>query len=241
MTTDEGLVGYVPYLRRFARALTGSQVVGDACVVKALEATLAGEGRYAPARISLYRLVIDAVNAIDAVPTIGSTQPGAQDAILRNLSALTPVGRQAFLLVAMEEFNLDDAALVLDMTPADVGALIEEANQDLSTQIVTDVVIIEDEPLIALDLQALVQELGHRVVRIARTEMEAIKAVMQARPGLILADIRLADGSSGLDAVNEILRDFSVPVIFITAFCQLPIAIAPAQARAPKLWSARCP
>jgi hypothetical protein len=44
MTTDEGLVGYVPYLRRFARALTGSQVVGDACVVKALEATLAGEG-----------------------------------------------------------------------------------------------------------------------------------------------------------------------------------------------------
>jgi CheY-like chemotaxis protein len=221
MTTDEGLVGYVPYLRRFARALTGSQVVGDACVVKALEATLAGEGRYAPARISLYRLVIDAVNAIDAVPTIGSTQPGAQDAILRNLSALTPVGRQAFLLVAMEEFNLDDAALVLDMTPADVGALIEEANQDLSTQIVTDVVIIEDEPLIALDLQALVQELGHRVVRIARTEMEAIKAVMQARPGLILADIRLADGSSGLDAVNEILRDFSVPVIFITAFPEM--------------------
>jgi CheY-like chemotaxis protein len=222
MTTDEGLVGYVPYLRRFARALTGSQVVGDACVVKALEATLAGEGRYAPARISLYRLVIDAVNGLDAVPTIGSSgEPGAQDAMLRNLAALTPVGRQAFLLVAMEEFNLDDAALVLDMTPADVGTLIEEANQDLSAQIATDVVIIEDEPLIALDLQALVQELGHRVVRIARTETEAIKAVMQARPGLILADIRLADGSSGLDAVNEILRDFSVPVIFITAFPEM--------------------
>jgi CheY-like chemotaxis protein len=222
MTTSEGLVGYVPYLRRFARALTGSQVVGDACVVKALEATLGGEGRYAPARISLYRLVIDAVNGLDAVPTIGSTaQPSAQDAILRNLSALTPVGRQAFLLVAMEEFNLDDAALVLDMTPAHVGALIEEANQDLSAQIATDVVIIEDEPLIALDLQTLVQELGHRVVRIARTETEAIKAVMQARPGLVLADIRLADGSSGLDAVNEILRNFSVPVIFVTAFPEM--------------------
>jgi DNA-directed RNA polymerase specialized sigma24 family protein len=221
MTTDEGLVGYVPYLRRFARALTGSQVVGDACVVKALEATLAGEGRYAPARISLYRLVLDAVNGLDAVPTIGSTAQPAEDAILRNLAALTPVGRQAFLLVAMEEFSLDDAAQVLDMSAADVAALIEEANQDLSVQIATDVVIIEDEPLIALDLHALMQELGHRVVRIARTETEAVNAVMQARPGLVLADIRLADGSSGLDAVNEILRNFSVPIIFITAFPEM--------------------
>ena len=222
MATDEGLVGYVPYLRRFARALTGSQVVGDACVVKALEATLAGGAHNSPARISLYRLVLDAVNELDAVPTVGSTvQSPAQDAVLRNLAALTPVGRQAFLLVAMEEFSLDDAALVLGMSAPDVSALVEEANQDLSEQIATDVVIIEDEPLIALDLQALVQELGHRVVRIARTETEAINAVMQSRPGLVLADIRLADGSSGLDAVNEILRNYSVPIIFITAYPEM--------------------
>jgi CheY-like chemotaxis protein len=162
------------------------------------------------------------VNAQDAVPTTGSAaQLGVQDAAQRNLAALTPVGRQAFLLVALEEFSLDDAALVLEMRPADVDALVQEANQDLATQMATDVVIIEDEPLIALDLQALVQELGHRVVRIARTEMEAINAVMQTRPGLVLADIRLADGSSGLDAVNEILRSFSVPIIFITAFPEL--------------------
>jgi DNA-directed RNA polymerase specialized sigma24 family protein len=222
MQSDDGLVGYVPYLRRFARALTGSQLVGDACVVKALEAMLAGAGRDTPARISLYRLLLAAVNAQDAVPTTGSAaQLGVQDAAQRNLAALTPVGRQAFLLVALEEFSLDDAALVLEMRPADVDALVQEANQDLATQMATDVVIIEDEPLIALDLQALVQELGHRVVRIARTEMEAINAVMQTRPGLVLADIRLADGSSGLDAVNEILRSFSVPIIFITAFPEL--------------------
>jgi DNA-directed RNA polymerase specialized sigma24 family protein len=222
MQSDDGLVGYVPYLRRFARALTGSQLVGDACVVKALEAMLAGAGRDTPARISMYRLLLAAVNAQDAVPTTGSAaQLGVQDAAQRNLAALTPVGRQAFLLVALEEFSLDDAALVLEMRPADVDALVQEANQDLATQMATDVVIIEDEPLIALDLQALVQELGHRVVRIARTEMEAINAVMQTRPGLVLADIRLADGSSGLDAVNEILRSFSVPIIFITAFPEL--------------------
>jgi CheY-like chemotaxis protein len=222
MSTDEGLVGHVPYLRRFARALTGSQVVGDGCVVKALEATLAGAGRDLPARISLYRLVLAAVNELDAVPTIGSTtQHAGQAAIQRNLAALTPVGRQAFLLVAMEDFSFDAAALVLEMSASDVEALIEEANQDLAAQIATDVVIIEDEPLIAMDLQVLAQDLGHRVVRIARTETEAINAVMQTKPGLVLADIRLADGSSGLDAVNEILRDYSVPVIFITAFPEM--------------------
>jgi DNA-directed RNA polymerase specialized sigma24 family protein len=220
--TTQNLGDNVPYLRRFARALTGSQAVGDACVVKALEAMLAGAGREAPARISLYRLVLAAVNARDAVPTIGSTeQSSSQDAVQRHLAALTPVGRQAFLLVAMEEFNLADAARVLEMSEAEVATLVEEANEDLAAELATDVVIIEDEPLIALDLQALVQKLGHKVVRIARTEVEAINAVMQTRPGLVLADIRLADGSSGLDAVNEILRTYSVPVIFITAFPEM--------------------
>ena len=69
-----------------------------------------------------------------------------------------------------------------------------------------------------MELDFLLQEMGHRVVRVARTEREALEAVMQTRPGLVLADIQLADGSSGLDAVNQFLRDFSVPVIFITAF-----------------------
>ena len=93
----------------------------------------------------------------------------------------------------------------------EVQSLLEDANQDISAQIATDVVIIEDEPLIAMDLESLVQALGHRVVRVARTERQAIEAVMQTRRGLVLADIQLADGSSGLDAVNEILRTFLRP------------------------------
>jgi CheY-like chemotaxis protein len=128
------------------------------------------------------------------------------------------MGRQAFLLVAMEEFTLEEAALVLEMSPDDVRSLLEDANQDIAKQIATNVVIIEDEPLIVMDLELLVQALGHRVVRVARTERQAIDAIRQTRPGLVLADIQLADGSSGIDAVNEILQTFSVPVIFITAF-----------------------
>src|SRR5262245_9429205 len=219
MSSDEGLVGQVPYLRRFARALTGSQTLGDGCVVAAIERILAGKAGKIPARIALYRSVVEEVDALEARPLVSEkTSSPAVDAVQRNLAALTPVGRQAFLLVAMEEFTIEDAALVLGMAPHEVSALLEDANQDIAAQIATDVVIIEDEPLIAMDLEQLVQELGHRVVRVARTERQAIEAVRQTRPGLVLADIQLADGSSGLDAVNEFLQIFSVPVIFVTAF-----------------------
>jgi len=82
----------------------------------------------------------------------------------------------------------------------------------------TDVLIIEDEPFIAMDLESLVEGLGHRVLDVARTRAEAVAAVRNCRPGLVLADIQLADGSSGVDAVNDILDSFEVPVIFITAY-----------------------
>jgi CheY-like chemotaxis protein len=217
MSTDESLVGNVPYLRRFARALTGSQALGDACVVAALERVLEGKAPDIPARIGLYRYVLAEVNKLEARPM--TVEPDQDvEPVFRNLSGLTPMGRQAFMLVAMEEFTLADAALVLEMTAEDVSLLLEDANQDISAQIATDVVIIEDEPLIAMDLERLVQGLGHRVVRIARTQRQAIDAVKEAQPGLVLADIQLADGSSGLDAANEFLQLVSVPVIFVTAY-----------------------
>jgi CheY-like chemotaxis protein len=82
----------------------------------------------------------------------------------------------------------------------------------------TDVLIIEDEAFIALNLQGLVEALGHQVLGVARTHKEAVALAKVKRPGAILADIQLADGSSGLDAVNEMLNSFQVPVIFITAY-----------------------
>jgi CheY-like chemotaxis protein len=69
-----------------------------------------------------------------------------------------------------------------------------------------------------MDLEGLVEQLGHRTLGVARTHGAALTLARSKRPGLILADIQLADGSSGLDAVNELLESFEVPVIFITAY-----------------------
>ena len=122
------------------------------------------------------------------------------------------------MLTSVEGFSSAQVAQILDMSIERVTELVSQAGKEIAEQVATDVMIIEDEPLIAMDLEAVVQGLGHRVTGVARTHAEAIALVKKERPGLVLADIQLADGSSGLDAVNEILLSFDMPVIFITAF-----------------------
>jgi DNA-directed RNA polymerase specialized sigma24 family protein len=216
---SKAVAQYLPYLRRYARALTGSQSSGDSYVVATLEALvadpslIAGDGG---ARVALYRLFTKIWNSIALNEKSASAEtdmPGEQ-----KLAHITPRPRQAFLLVALEGFAEGDAARILDVDVATLRALIEESGRELAAEIATDVLIIEDETFIAMELEGLVESLGHRVLGVARTHSEAIALAKKKSPGLILADIQLADGSSGLDAVNELLRTFEVPVIFITAY-----------------------
>jgi CheY-like chemotaxis protein len=126
--------------------------------------------------------------------------------------------RQAFLLVAVEGFTAAEAATILEVGEKDVESLLDIAGQEIAHQVATDVLIIEDELLIAMDLETIVGSLGHRVLDVATTKSEALAAVKRHKPGLILADVKLADGSSGLDAVREIVAKDQVPIIFITAY-----------------------
>jgi DNA-directed RNA polymerase specialized sigma24 family protein/CheY-like chemotaxis protein len=222
MSVSEAISAHIPYLRRFARALIGNQPGGDAYVLATLEAILADPAPFATGkdmRSSLYRVFLKCwtsipLNTILEAPEYSGDEAGAQ----RNLNAISLRPRIAFLLSTVEGFDADEVARTLECSVDEVRNLIEQASHEISEQILTDILIIEDEPFIALDLQALVEDLGHRVVNVARTHKEAVKAVATHRPGLILADIHLADGSSGLEAVNEILTSFEVPVIFITAY-----------------------
>ena len=222
MSVSNAISAHVPYLRRFSRALTGTQAGGDAYVLATLETLVAEPGTLEDTtdlRVDLYRLFLKVwesspINCyVDQAP-FSADEKGAQ----RNLEAIPPEPRVAFLLSALENFNVEDVARILDCSTETAAGLIDRAGKEISKQIRTDVLIIEDEPLIAIDIQMLVEELGHRVVAIARTRDEAIAAAKSNPPGLILADIQLADGSSGLDAVNQILSDFELPVIFITAY-----------------------
>jgi DNA-directed RNA polymerase specialized sigma24 family protein len=219
MSIAQQLAPHLPYLRRYARALTGSQASGDAYVVSVLEALLEDSSifdRKIPSRVAIYKLFDAIWRSVElnnnVRPLSDSTDPQ------RRIEALTPRSRCAFLLLAMERFDEKEAAQILGMDVAEVRSLIEEAGREIADQIATNVLIIEDEPLIAMDLEGIMEQLGHNVVGVARTHREAIELSRGQKLGLILADIQLADGSSGLEAVNELLRSVQAPVIFITAF-----------------------
>ena len=221
MTLSTRIAPHLPYLRRYSRALTGTQHSGDAYVAAALEAIIADISIFPETgddRVALYQLftrLFDTLAIADPDPS--SPFPWERTATI-NLGRLSPQPRQAFLLSAVENFRPDEIATILGLDEDETVTLLARASKEISEQAATDVLIIEDEPLIALDIEQMVESLGHRVIGIARTHAEALALYGTKTPGMVLADIQLADGSSGIDAVNDVLRTTSVPVIFITAF-----------------------
>jgi CheY-like chemotaxis protein len=218
MSLAASIAPHLPFLRRYARALTGSQTEGDAYVRATLEAVLAGDalGSESP-RIGLYRLfhVIWAGTGGRREGPDATTEMSTPD---ERLQALPPSSREALLLTALEGFARADAAVILGRSEEEVEREIAEAQLAIEQQLASRVLIIEDESIIALHLENLMSELGHEVIGIAATRDEAVRQAVTRRPGLVRADVRLADGSSGIDAVGDILRSFDVPVVFITAY-----------------------
>ncbi|ADK99475.1 Phyllosphere-induced regulator PhyR [Brevundimonas subvibrioides] len=214
------LAPHLPYVRRYARALTGDQATGDNYVRVALEALAAGERQLSPdmtPRVALYHVFHAIWSSTGAQLEDTSGMGDGTDASSR-LMRIAPKSRQAFLLTALEGFTPSEAAQILSADAQGVERLIADAQAEIDAELATDVLIIEDEAIISADIESLVRELGHNVTATATTHDEAVDAVARHRPGLVLADIQLADGSSGIDAVKDILKRFDVPVIFITAF-----------------------
>lgn len=210
------IVRQAPYLRRYARALTGSQATGDRLVQAAIAELLTGAAEL-PTDVSLRVALYRALQR--ALPTQPEPKPSRSDhEVDRRLQTLRPQQRAALLLTSMEDFAPAEAAQVLDLSLAELNVVLDAAEQALARNLATDVVIIEDEPIIALDLTRLVRELGHRVLGTASTRAEAAELALLGKPGLVLADVRLADGSNGMDAALDVLDGVEAPVIFITAF-----------------------
>lgn len=223
MSLGQQLAPHLPLLRRYARALTGNQTEGDRYVRAALEAIVAAPDQFPreiDPRLGLYRTFQAIWQSTHLEEEdLAEDHPSDGEAIARKrLSRLTPLSRQALLLTTVEGFSVEDTAYLIDEAPDAVSTLVSEAVTEIERQTRTRVLIIEDEPLIAMDLEQIVRDLGHDVTGVAVTRDEAVALAMEDRPGLVLADIQLADDSSGIDAVKDILAEFSVPVIFITAF-----------------------
>ena len=222
MSIGAEVASHLPFLRRYARALTGSQSTGDAFVRATLEAALADSDlaeSLRGGRVPLYRAFNKVwssayLEVVDEPGSRGLHERAAQD----HLRRITPVNRQALLLTTVEDFSPAEASAVMGIPEDEVSRLVQQAIDEIERETATSVLIIEDEPLISMQLEDLVRSLGHDICGTAATRTQAQQVVATSRPGLVLADIQLADGSSGLDAVDDILAIDSVPVIFITAY-----------------------
>ncbi len=220
MSIAQTIRPHLPYLRRFARTLTGAQEAGDAYVATLLESLISTPSDFPtdmPPRMALYHLFLRVWNSVKLTAS-GGDDSKTMAVAQRRINSISSLPRQAFLLVAVEGFTAAETAIILEVGEKDVGDLLDIAGQEIAHQVATNVLIIEDELLIAMDLETIVGSLGHTVQEIATTKTEALAAVKRQKPGLILADVKLADGSSGLDAVREIVSESEVPIIFITAY-----------------------
>jgi CheY-like chemotaxis protein/DNA-directed RNA polymerase specialized sigma24 family protein len=198
------LIRALPYARRYARAMTGSQARGDALVAQSLREVLGGETPSLAAREALYAGVTRAL------------APEAQDASQE--VGLSLVQRQLLLLTSLEELSVETAAAIVARDIDEATGLLTDARARLREAAATDVLIIEDEPIIAMDIEELVENCGHRIVGVAATEQDAVEIARATRPGLILADINLGIGGDGTSAVARIMRSHYAPVIFVTAY-----------------------
>ncbi len=217
MTFVEKFGPHLPFLRRYARALTGSQASGDAYIRAALTALAEDPGPARadlPARVALYRFFHTIWSSTGASLETGEAASAPDARLLK----LTPIERQAFLLTTLESFSRKEASDILAISVEEVAELIKKALIEIEKDLATKILIIEDEPIIAADLESLVGQLGHIVTANATTRDEAVQMAKEDPPGLILCDIQLADHSSGIDAVQDILKEHDVPIIFITAF-----------------------
>ncbi|RFD19358.1 response regulator [Komagataeibacter melaceti] len=204
LSRRQDLLRALPYARRYARALCGSQSSGDLLVAESLRELMAVDDPSMPPRLRLYQWISrhHAQDCSTAEPEGGMSQQA----------------RKLLLLTALEELSINDAARVLSLAPAQAGAMLEEARARLRSCAQTSVLIIEDEPIIAMDIEELVRQCGHTIAGVASSEAEAVRLARETRPGLILADINLGDGGDGMSAVSNILRHQDIPVIFVTAY-----------------------
>ena len=80
------------------------------------------------------------------------------------------------------------------------------------------ILVVEDESIVAQDIQSTIKNIGHEVAGWATSAEEAVALTDETRPDVVLMDIRLGGDDDGIVAAEQIRQHFDVPVIFLTAF-----------------------
>jgi DNA-directed RNA polymerase specialized sigma24 family protein/CheY-like chemotaxis protein len=222
------LMAQLPYMRRYGRALTGSTTRGDDLVTRAVEAAMTEPDRYQldtddepVTRRLLYTLLnglFDADMGAVGAAAMAPAEPGHP--IEAALSSLPEQERRVFLLVSLEELSTPQAAEVMGIPSDEAREALGRAQNAMREQLVANILIVEDDAIIAYDLTETVLGMGHKVCGTAATMEEALAAAAANQPSLALMDLRLAHGGSGITTAQALRETRALPIIFVTAFAE---------------------
>jgi CheY-like chemotaxis protein len=220
------LMAHLPFLRRYARALAGSTEKGDMLVAQVVESTLSEPARYgldrepaAATRLPLYALLNRAADETE--PEDPALPPGdAVHPIESALARLPEEQRRLYLLVRLEGLSVVQAAEVMGIPHEAARAALASSQDAMREQLVANILIVEDDAIIAYDLSETVLSMGHRVAGTAASMEEALETAARTQPTLALMDLRLAHGGSGIATAQALREKSSLPIIFVTAFAE---------------------
>ncbi|MAW82727.1 MAG: hypothetical protein CMI63_21030 [Parvularcula sp.] len=206
------------FVRQFARAVTSDQFLGDEIAAAALQRFDYSAVEGLPDRerqITVFRAFYDAWRSASAEG--GAAFSNRSVLAARPFTAEPP--RQLVLLVDVIGLEIEKAAALIGVEPSEAKRLLsEERRRIAATQVSGTALVIEDEPVIALEVAATLETIGLKVLATARTADDAIRLANKHRPDVVMADYDLGAGRTGLDAVREITSTLPVIAIFLTAY-----------------------
>lgn len=214
---SQQLLKHIPFLRRYARALTGTSGRGDELVGLAVPVALSDPDAYGLERhdrgplYALLNRLFDAEEMRTALPDSGHPMELA-------LVQLPEMERRLFLLVSLEEVGCADAARILGLGLEEARRRMAAAQEALRESLIASIMIVEDDAIIAFDLAETVRNMGHKVCGTATTMDDAIDTARSCQPTLALMDLRLAHGDSGITTAQVLRQTSELPIIFVTAF-----------------------
>ena len=213
---EQAVYKYLPILRLFGRSISGNQRIGDKFVAATVK--YLADHIVMPDNLSVktyaFRVLVRHWNDMADIVLTGD------DAGIKKFSNLTPVHRQAYIMHVICGLEVFEVAEALSVTVSEVRSIFVRAGREITEQkkLMARILIVEDERLIQLEFATIITQLGHTVVGVAENRSEAIEIINDQDVDLILCDIQLKGGDSGLDLMTEILATKTIPFIVATAF-----------------------
>ncbi|WP_084418525.1 response regulator [Henriciella litoralis] len=196
----------LPDLRRFSRALTGTQEAGDALVSEAVR-LLSNRSQELVEHFCSRPRLFGLVSSILDSRTFLAFNPERADS----------PGRRAVLMQDVFGFTEEDARSALQLASDNYRMLLQAARLPASGLEPARIVILEDQFLIAADEEILLKSHGHDVVGVCATAEEALEIVKSESPDIVICDIDLGAGNpTGLDFAKSVPPEARCAFVFVT-------------------------